>query len=135
MKPSKGFTLLEVILSVAALSLISIFILQMFMASARLNERAKNTDIAVTKAVSGIEQLKSGQVGVLSEGNTEVYFDINWNTHSNQNGNACFVLMLTVTKESTGLYALSATVTDIRPGEDNRVLASLDAKKYTGEAS
>lgn len=123
-----GFTLLEVIISVAALSLISVFILQMFLASSGLNERAKNTDIAITKAISEIERVKSGtsvDVGV-----KELSYDKNWNVLTGKNENACFLLTLTIDNASGDLYRVAVGVTDIRPGENNRVLASMETKKY-----
>ena len=58
-KTCKGISLLEVIISIAALSIISGFILQMFIVSAELNQRAKDLDFLSLKAISTIEEIKS----------------------------------------------------------------------------
>jgi len=59
LKNQDGFTLLEVIISIAALSVLSVFILQMFVTSSNANMRAQDIDIAVTKALAAIEPFKA----------------------------------------------------------------------------
>jgi prepilin-type N-terminal cleavage/methylation domain-containing protein len=58
MKTEKGFSLLEVIISIATLSIISGFILQMFIVSSQLNHRAKDLDIGASLAINSIERFK-----------------------------------------------------------------------------
>jgi len=54
-----GFTLMEVVISIAALSILSVFILQMFITSANANARAQNIDMASAKAMSIMERFKT----------------------------------------------------------------------------
>ena len=70
-KNQDGFTLLEVVISVAVLSILSVFILQLFIASANANKRAQNIDIASSKAQAVIEEFKT-----LDE--TEAYAQTQW---------------------------------------------------------
>ena len=58
LKNQDGFTLLEVIISIAVLSILSVFILQMFISSATANQRAQNIDVAAGKAIAVVEQFK-----------------------------------------------------------------------------
>jgi|GEM_PF-1210818 len=58
-KNQDGFTLMEVVISIAALSVLSVFILQMFITSANANARAQNIDIASANAMSIMERFKT----------------------------------------------------------------------------
>ncbi len=58
-KMQKGFTLMEIVLSVAIIAIISLFILQFFVVSSNANKKAQNTDTASSKAQEAIELLKS----------------------------------------------------------------------------
>jgi len=58
MKRINGFSLLEVIISIAALSFTSMFILNMFLVSSQVNQRAKNMDVAITVAITEIDMMK-----------------------------------------------------------------------------
>lgn len=55
----KGFSLLEIIISIAFLASLSGFILQMFLVSNDLNQKAKDLDKASTIAMNYIELFKS----------------------------------------------------------------------------
>ena len=57
-KNKKGFTLVEVLISVVMLSVISGFILQIFIVSANANERAREMDYGKEQAKYAIELLK-----------------------------------------------------------------------------
>ena len=59
LKNEDGFSLLEVMLSIAIITLVSGFILQMFVVSADRNRLTKDTDIAANVAGSAIETLKT----------------------------------------------------------------------------
>ncbi len=58
-KNNNGFTLTETLISIAALALMSGFILQMFMVSSNANTKAQNIDKASSEALCMIETLKS----------------------------------------------------------------------------
>jgi len=55
-----GFPLMGIIVALGMISIIGILILQMFMASARLNTHARNIDTASFIAMSTLEKLRSG---------------------------------------------------------------------------
>jgi prepilin-type N-terminal cleavage/methylation domain-containing protein len=57
-KNEKGFTLVEVMISILALTLLSGFILEMFLTASRVNQQAQDTDAGSTMAMSVIESFK-----------------------------------------------------------------------------
>jgi len=58
-KDEDGFSLLEVVISIAMLAFLSVFILQMFMTGAAANSRARDIDVASYVATGVIEGLKA----------------------------------------------------------------------------
>ena len=77
MKGESGFSLLEVVISLAALTLISGFILQMFIASLYLNRKAYNLDMASNAAAQALETFKGEDVTGGADTVTQ-YFDADW---------------------------------------------------------
>lgn len=154
MKKNDGFTLLEVIIAIAVLSIISVFILQMFMSSATLNARAKNADIAMTKAITEIESLKAysslsrylmdndNASGDSAMAEVNMYYDKDWNSiGTGTQTNARFHLKMSITTASTPhqdtenelygtLYDINAEVSDLSVKDNNPILTSLQTKKY-----
>jgi prepilin-type N-terminal cleavage/methylation domain-containing protein len=129
-KRNGGFTLLEVIISIATLSLVSVFVLQMFMASADLNGRAKKADAALTKAITEIDRVKSG---VEARTGTEIiYYDKNWQALADIGGNARFVQELTIRPDAggQGIYVIETEVWELSKEDRYFLLAELDTKKY-----
>jgi prepilin-type N-terminal cleavage/methylation domain-containing protein len=57
-KNEKGFTLVEVMIAILALTLLSGFILEMFLTASGVNQRAKDTDAGSARAMSVIESFK-----------------------------------------------------------------------------
>lgn len=57
-KSEKGFTLIEIILSILILSIISGVVIQLYIAAKDLSDRAKETDLAIITAGNAIELLK-----------------------------------------------------------------------------
>lgn len=53
-----GFTLIEVIMSIAILSIVSVIVLRLFVTSHELNEESRTTDLAGNAAVNVIESIK-----------------------------------------------------------------------------
>jgi prepilin-type N-terminal cleavage/methylation domain-containing protein len=109
MRHEDGFSLLEVIISVGILAIISGFILQMFIVSARVNTRARNMDIGMTEAMNAIEAGKrlAGTGGYddpffsdcLIEGDNAIkYYDDSW-TQVTDPGNAEFALNTSIVQE------------------------------------
>lgn len=132
----KGFSLLEAVISIGVLSLISVFILQMFISAANLNTRAKDSDTAASKAITAIENFKKNPG--FDSSITLFYYDKEWNGIDTDTASIpadaryCLRLEITETDETAygKLYDVAADVTEISPGENDRVLASLWSKKY-----
>ena len=62
MRGRRGFTLLEIVLSIAALTMMSGFILRMFIASIELNRKAYNLDMGSNAAVMALETYSGGDI-------------------------------------------------------------------------
>ncbi|MDR1000134.1 MAG: prepilin-type N-terminal cleavage/methylation domain-containing protein [Clostridiales bacterium] len=109
MKHEGGFSLLEVIISVGILAIISGFILQMFIVSARVNDKARNIDIGMTEAINAVEAGKrlAGTGGYddpffhncLIEGNNAIkYYDNSW-AQVTDAAHAAFILRASIVQE------------------------------------
>lgn len=61
MKRKKGFSLVEILLSVAVFSILSVFVLQMFATAKNLNEDARELDRSVLIAESIFERIQAAQ--------------------------------------------------------------------------
>ena len=130
----RGFTLLEIILSIAVLSLVSIFILEMFMTAANLNIRAKNADSALTKVITEIDRIKGAAVTAadINEGTAVNYYDKYWLPLPGFNEKACFIMELVITRDgnNSDIYTVTASVWDLKDGAKSVSLAEISAKKY-----
>ena len=150
----QGFSVLEAIISIAVLAMISGFVLQMYIVSSRVNQRAQDMDSANAVAVSAVESLKAqpsldnfAEWPVLSgsimqtggEGlfSAVKYFDDEWKQVS-ADDSAAFVLRLSVPSvaESTvpagGVGALVGIRAEVlRLEEDGEVsLTEIETSKY-----
>jgi len=132
-KVRKGFTLLEMVISIAALSLLGVFIVQMFMASANLNSRAKDADKALTLAITEIDALKSSHRPPEPGGSVFFsYFDKDWTKVESGSGRAKFQLALSIFPSGSvpGLYEIVAAIEDVHLADGSVELVSINAKKY-----
>lgn len=59
MKRKKGFSLIEILLSIAVFSILSVFVLQMFSTAMSLNENARELDRSVLVAESIFERIQA----------------------------------------------------------------------------
>lgn len=156
MRKKDGFTILEAIIAIAELSIISVFILQMFISSAALNNRAKSTDIAMTMAITEIESLKKHDSlsdylaanGIASTGDgamtVGIYYDRDCNpieTGTEPAANADFFVQIAIDADSSAppgiegmpygaLYNVKVDVISMSSKEVGKTLASIQAKKY-----
>lgn len=85
LKNDDGFTLLEVVISIAVLSIISGFILQMFIVSANANNTAKDMDLARELSKAIIENVKASdsydeamELYNLKDGGSYILFNSMW---------------------------------------------------------
>ncbi len=112
-----GFSLVEVILSIAVLALLSGFILQFFITSSRLNERSSQVDQATVLAASAVENFKAQETPALAaegelaqatvtagSGGWEAtqYYDQDWRPLAPGAGGETFRLCATVTPVAEG---------------------------------
>ena len=125
-----GFTLLEAIIAIATISFVSIFILQMFVVSSRVNKRAQDIDRANIICMGAVEAFKSGTEPI-GRMNYEEYFDKDWNGTIDLN-RAEYVLNVSILPDSD-IYYITAKVSYI--GENGEELASLRASKYFAAGS
>lgn len=117
LKDKKGFTLVEVIISIAVLSIASVFILQMFVTSAQLNANARDIDkvnmwtstlmetfhmTADPMAFDQADVFTSPEVTRIGEELTiTCFFDKNWQPIAGSEG-AEFALIAWVSHEEDG---------------------------------
>ncbi|MDR2939683.1 MAG: type II secretion system GspH family protein [Clostridiales bacterium] len=140
----KGFSLVEVVMSIATLAIISGFVLEMFFVGTTLNAKARDLDFATNIAVNSIELFKScdsleeyiGYYKSFEVGNSSAkikkYYDENWEG-ATANG-ASFALE--VVCEGAGgnlageLYYIQSIVTDTRDTDDIKTIVNLKTAKY-----
>ena len=123
-KQKKGFTLAEMIISVAVITFISIFIIQLFIVAKNLNQKAGDLDKAVFSSQSVLEVIKSeqspGQIKnnsymknalIKENGKTteiSIYYDEEWNvlkkstSEDTKDDNKAFVLKAVISPETSG---------------------------------
>ncbi|MDR1066166.1 MAG: hypothetical protein LBL35_01850 [Clostridiales bacterium] len=153
----EGFTLLEAVISIAAIAFVSGFILEMFIVSADLNARSRATDLGGSLAVSAVELFKKqkapndyaredffrsglvnsgddGQIIILKgydESFNETLVDLRNDTDPPKE--LKFMLSVKVDrKETDGLYSISAAVIDYNRFPAISEIIRLDAEKYFG---
>jgi prepilin-type N-terminal cleavage/methylation domain-containing protein len=102
-----GFSILEVIISIAALALISSFVLEMFIVSAKINQNAEELDRAARTAANIIEQFHGGRdiETIRSDSQTgsdnEFQVSVNYRIVERQTHGSGYLAELTVFVKST----------------------------------
>jgi len=144
LKNNNGFSLLEIIISVAAISLVGVFIVQMFISSSTLNKRAKAVDMARTQASSMIEQFKASEV-MPEENIHHEYYNKNWGKLDSRDGSEKYSLYVRIYKGTTDeavgeLYSMGIEIVefvDSTKGSESieKALANLETKKYFPKSS
>jgi prepilin-type N-terminal cleavage/methylation domain-containing protein len=144
-----GFTLLEAIISIAILSFISVFILQIFMSSSGLNKTVRDTDFALAKAVTEIDLFKmhksidgyiinSDDALTLTDKNISVIrsYGREWELLES-GGEESFRLVANISLssgnaagEAGSLYDIEVRVYNHSLREDKQLLVTLGTKKY-----
>lgn len=131
-----GFTLIEVILSIAILSIVSVVVLRLFVTSHELNESSRHADLASNAAVNHIEMVRSYNsldtllddlTWVENNGNTFKgirLYDSDFETAGI--GNQKLVLTLEPTESLTGLYQVDVSVLD----EEDSLIVDYTTKHY-----
>lgn len=143
-KDKKGFTLAEIIASIALIAVVGVFLAQMFALSDRLTEKASTTDRAVTLCASIADQWKAGSsaeglAGIsdiakyvqIGDGVSVVPVDAGMNPCAESQ--AAFILEIAIAETPDYVYDMH-----IRVLEADEVLYELDSSRYfarTGDGS
>lgn len=127
---SKGFSLVEVVLSLAVLVLLAPLALQAFSLSARLNQKSSDLDLATGLAIAYIEDFKAAPLAFLpphgEKGTERHYFDASWQPLTDAEG-AAFSLLLESSRQG-GLHHLEITLEGLNPEREE--ILSLAGSKY-----
>ncbi|HAS74911.1 MAG TPA: hypothetical protein DCS67_12270 [Clostridiales bacterium UBA8960] len=118
-KKNKGVSLVEIILSIAILSLLSVYVIQMFILSKTLNNQAKNLDKSVYLSESIFELIEKDptleelakrswfvhaeMIDEESGSKTMLYFDSDWNPMEKETEGG-FSLLLNISETQALAY-------------------------------
>lgn len=125
----KGFTLIEIIFSVAFLSVVSVVMLSLLVSSFEVENETDMMDIAIIHLSNEIETIKS--LSIKEDMTKTMYYDDIWQPVS-ENG-ASFKLEVTVIQNDAfdrGLYDIQGMIYHI---EDQEVILELETKHYYHE--
>jgi prepilin-type N-terminal cleavage/methylation domain-containing protein len=127
----KGFTLIEVIFSIAALGIICAVLLKLFVLAGATNQRAgdiQNAQVAVASTVETLAGADSLQDGLVSLGLTPPDRGASGQYRLMRDA---YVLVVTIGEEPGDypgtLYSLS-----VKADQDGKELASIETAKYDG---
>jgi len=127
----RGFTLVEIIFSIAFLSIVSVVILQLFITSDELAQRAQIKNFATLYASNAIElakaQANANELPKSAQAEIEQYFDSYWRRTTSPE-NAVFRLKLTMTKDVEVQDVIHFSVVVINQNAES--LARIDTAHY-----
>jgi len=158
MKNECGFSLLEVVISTAVVALLSQFIIQMFIASIYLNQKAYNLDMGVNAASQAMEIFKGEGLPDSGAVRRTQYYDSKWReiaagqTEPDGFDNVKFILNLYAAEDrsnnsevftsfdlagnyltgsaKSGLYRIEAAVYEVKTDGEEEEICSLNTCKY-----
>jgi len=119
MKNDKGFTLIEIIFSVAFLCIVSVIVLRLFVASYEIESKTDLVDMATLHMVNEIETIKGLESVTEDNFSVDKYYDQMWKPLSDQS-KAYYYVSIKVDKNSKydrGLYDIQALVIDLVTNE------------------
>lgn len=144
-KSSQGFTLVEVIISIAILSVCSVVALQLFITAQNLNTLSRHTDIASVFATNNLEKIKhfSDTASMINHMPTfesvdqgfvqSIFLDENFKEITETSSGTLNNYLINTVLNSTnqiGLYDIQVTVTDVI---DNKALVQYTTAHYFNE--
>lgn len=132
MRDDRGFTLVEIVISIGVLAVVSAFVIQLFIGSSNIQIKARDMDQASMQAQAALEYYKTfggcdpGRArgdflrgGFYSEDggafSLRLRYDINWNRTDLQDTDDGFTLYLDGGKIEDGMRRLTARVVRHRP--------------------
>jgi len=119
LKNDKGFTLIEIIFSVAFLCIVSVIVLRLFVASYEIESKTDLVDMATLHMVNEIESIKGLESVTEDNFSVDKYYDQMWKPLSDQS-KAYYYVSIKVDKNSEydrGLYDIEASVIDLVTNE------------------
>ena len=131
MRDTRGFTLVEIIISIGVLAVVSAFVMQLFIGSSNVQVKARDLDQASMQAQAALEYYKAfggcdpgeDSGGFLRGGfyseegdvfSLQLYYDINWNRKDYQDSEG-FTLYLDGGAASNRMRRIAARVIRHRP--------------------
>lgn len=155
----KGFTLIEIVITIGILAMASIFILQLFFTARAINQKSNDLTESIMTSISIIETFKSGAAPeelladqLLKHAVVEqkedsigfyIYYDDKWNVQQSLNLEPEYILSAAVEPltdsrtpdhAKSGLYRIELTLTKTKPyyvGKAfNEEIYSVAATKY-----
>lgn len=125
-KTSNGFTLVEIIFSIAFLSIVSVVILQLFLTSDNLSQKAQTQNLATLYAANAIESAKATLVAQTDV--TQIkYYDTLWQeVPAQSNAQYTVTLLVSPDQKLKQLLHLNVKVTDLNQIE----LVSIQTAHY-----
>jgi len=140
-KKSDGFTLVEVIISVAILSVASVVALQLFITSQDMNKDSRHADIASVQATNIIEGIRAYDDTVTMSANiknmkatekgysTDIYYNSSFDALDTTSAPSDGIYLLTcqLTESQQGLYEVLVTVKVV---ESDKELVSYTTNHY-----
>lgn len=131
MKNKKGFTLIEVIISIAALGIICAILLRLFVLAGDTNKRAGNIQDAQMSVTSTVELFSSAES--IEEAMTALGIGASDGT---ADGSYTFIQddykIIVDISEDTGGYPGRLFDLSVKAVDDEKELASIDTSKYYG---
>ncbi|MBN2793784.1 MAG: prepilin-type N-terminal cleavage/methylation domain-containing protein [Clostridia bacterium] len=127
-KNKQGFTLIEIIFSVAFLSIVSLIMLKLLFASYDLEKHIDVQDVASIKVANLTEHIKSDYHNIQKE--QLIYYDAKFNETTPQE--AVYTLKASCKKNEEGfgrLYDIFVQLTN----DDGEIIVRLETKHYFGK--
>ncbi len=125
----QGFTLVEIIMSIALFSIISVVILNLFITSANINEKASTKGLATVFASNAIENFDNLKY---SNNKITTYYDENWQ-EINSKSSATYYREVIIASDLDypNLKHIHVSVYNI----DNSEIVSLQSAKFNTEVT
>ena len=127
-KNNEGFTLIEIIFSIAFLSIVSVILLRLFVVSYEIDNNSDLMDIASLHAINEIENVKA-MSNIEEELEIKKYYNSNWELLASEK-NSYYFVMIKITKNDLydrGLYDIKASVVNI---SNNDEIFNIDTMHY-----
>ncbi len=127
-REDKGFTLIEIIFSIAFLSIVSVIMLRLLVVSYDIENKTDLVDMASINAINEIENIKALESFTEEKSQVKKYYDSVWSI-SDENS-ASFLVEVNVNRDNSfkrGLYDISVVVFEL---SDEEEVLSINTKHY-----